>query len=177
MGRAGSGQRRVRPGIAVAGGLGRWGRPMERALTGQTAAIDVESGGLETGPSGVPIGRDRARDMVVNCVLPFLHASASLRPRRAPNGLLLAGLLPIPPAPGERAHPGDDAPALPGSNGWGGPMEGGLHRPPTAGAASPAPAHVFSQGVTGFGWYRRRFWFVGHDQFHWPEAASRPLES
>ena len=51
---------------------------MERALTGQTAAIDVESGGLETGPSGVPIGRDRARDMVVNCVLPFLHASASL---------------------------------------------------------------------------------------------------
>ena len=51
---------------------------MERALTGQTAAIDVESGGLETGPSGVPIGRDRARDTVVNCVLPFLHASASL---------------------------------------------------------------------------------------------------
>ena len=55
-----------------------WWRPMERALMGQSAITDDESADHRSGPTGVPIGRNRARDMVVNCVLPFLHASARL---------------------------------------------------------------------------------------------------
>ena len=58
---------------------GRW-LPLERALMGVPGARSggptVAAGGEETGS---PIGRGRARDMVVNCVLPYLHAMAGLQ--------------------------------------------------------------------------------------------------
>ena len=55
-------------GMAGPGNGPGWWRPLEEALAG------VPGSGGSAGQGRTPIGRHRAGDMVVNCVLPFLHA-------------------------------------------------------------------------------------------------------
>ena len=58
------------------GEKGGW-RALEDALTGSPGGSAPRSGGPK------PVGKGRARDMTVNCVLPFLHGWAGRRGDRA----------------------------------------------------------------------------------------------
>jgi hypothetical protein len=67
------------------GEKGRWST-LEGVLTGSSPAAPA---GPRAGPK--PVGSTRARDMVVNCVMPFLHAWAKRGDDRVLEELCLDG--------------------------------------------------------------------------------------
>ena len=56
----------------------RWSG-LERELMGSYVPLPWRSGGGDWQKRGAPMGQGRARDMAVNCVLPFLHSHAQLK--------------------------------------------------------------------------------------------------
>ena len=92
--------RLVRSSPGQIGGSGCW-RALETALTGMWGTAQ----GVRTADyrerNEVPIGKDRARDMAVNSVLPFLHALAQLRRGCRACGSLFQSIPDIPQPSGK----------------------------------------------------------------------------
>ena len=121
-----------------------------RFLEGSLAVAGAELEGSTARGKPAPIGRERARDMAVNCVLPFVHAWAG--PGQGGPGYgppMPQGLFRRSGPPGQPGHPGDGWGAVlpPGATlGNAGRPGGALlgrrpeGRPQAAGIATPGGA-------------------------------------
>ena len=90
----------------------RWSS-LERELMGTYLSLPWGSGDGERQEGRTPIGRGRARDMAVNCVLPLLNSYARLKGDAALEAHIFRPVPPLPAAAGERDHAGDEAAAFP----------------------------------------------------------------